>query len=114
MASKATNPVAESDEQLANYDANARRFERYDFRALATATIHPVRPTEKLQVCYVMTRDLSRGGLSILHPVPLAKNQQIDVELSDGRRFTLAVQWTKRLDLRCYCMGCRFVAVNRS
>ena len=83
---------------------------------MATATIHPVpsRASDKPQICYVLTRDLSRGGLSILHPVPLSHRQKIDLELSDGQKFTVAIQWTKRLDLNCYCMGCRFVSIAKT
>ena len=116
MVSNASELLIESGEQFPVVGAEGRRFERYEFRALATATIHPPagRAGERPQVCYVLTRDLSRGGISILHPTRLAQHQQIDLELSDGRKFTLDVQWIKRLDRNSYCIGCRFVAVNKT
>ena len=46
---------------------------------------------QPVQTCYVLTRDLSRGGVSILHPAPLFQSQRIDLTLSDGRSFTLAI-----------------------
>jgi hypothetical protein len=93
---------------------HSRRFERYYFRALATAVIYPAagQKNQTPQLCYVLTRDLSRGGVSILHPVPLCKGQRLDLELTDGRKYTLSVQWIKRLDRHCFCMGCCFVSID--
>ena len=96
---------------VSSYDN--RRFPRYYFRALAVATIHPPvgREDEGAQTCYVLTRDLSRGGVSIVHPMPLFESQRVDLTLSDGRTFTLAIRWIRKLERTCYLMGCRFVDV---
>ena len=61
-------------------DGDGRKFPRFYFRTLATATIHPVPilGTETLE-CYVLTRDLSRGGVSFLHPKKLALGQRVDL-----------------------------------
>src|SRR5437762_12709733 len=111
----ANDLLAESDlEQATGLSAvgaaDGRRFPRYYFRALAVATIHPPvgREDEPVQTCYVLTRDLSRGGVSILHPVPLFQSQRVDLTLSDGRTFTLAIRWIRQLERTCYLIGCRF------
>jgi len=104
-----------SVEQLADLkpvtSADNRRFPRYYYRALAVATIHPPvgQEAEPPQTCYVLTRDLSRGGVSLLHPAPLLESQRIDLALSDGRTFTLAIRWIKELERSSYLIGCRFV-----
>lgn len=91
--------------------ADSRRFPRYYFRALAVATIHPPlgQVDQPVQTCYVLTRDLSRGGVSILHPAPLFQSQRIDLTLSDGRSFTLAIRWIRQLEHTSYLIGCSFV-----
>jgi hypothetical protein len=92
-----------------------REFPRFDFRALATATIYPLAsPVAKLpQECFVVTRNLSRGGIAILHPRPLAPEQHVDLILSDGRELSVRVRWCRRLDERCYLIGCRFMKVSK-
>jgi hypothetical protein len=116
MPACSSESLIESGEQFPVVGAEGRRFARYQFRALATATIYPPagRVEERPQVCYVLTRDLSRGGISILHPTRLAHHQRIDLELSDGRKLTLGVQWIKRLGRHSYCIGCQFVAIDKS
>src|SRR5438309_2057535 len=93
--------------------SDSRRFPRYYFRALAVATIHPPvgREEEGAQTCYVLTRDLSRGGVSILHPTPLFQSQRVDLTLADGRTFTLSIRWIRQLERTCYLIGCRFMDV---
>ena len=58
-----------------------RKFRRHDFRMLAIATIHPPngREHEPVQMCYVLTRNVSRGGICLLHPTPLFQSQRIDM-----------------------------------
>ena len=92
-----------------------RRFERYDFRAVATATILPVPIFEgEPQECFVMTRDLSRGGLSFLHPKRLAIGQQIELSFDDGREFAVNVRWIEQLEKRKFLIGCGFLKTGRS
>jgi len=93
--------------------AENRKFHRHDFRTLAIATIHPPagREHEPAQMCYVLTRNVSRGGICILHPTPLFLSQRIDLELPDGRKFTLAIRWVIRMEHGRYVIGCRFAEI---
>ena len=94
-------------------DGMGRRFPRYYFRTLATAVIHPaVGGTKERQECYILTRDLSRGGVSFLHPIKLVLGQRIDLMFEDGRELTVAVQWMRHMAPRCELIGCKFVAVG--
>jgi hypothetical protein len=90
-----------------------RKFHRHDFRMLATAMIHPPkgRENEPAYMCFVLTRNVSRGGICFLHPTPLFHSQRIDLELSDGRKFTLAIRWVTRLEHGRYVIGCRFAEI---
>ena len=89
----------------------ARRFPRFYYRTRAAATIHPLAGSvgQMLQQCTVLTRDLSRGGLNLLHSEQLFPGQQIDVTLTDGPARRVEVKWCRRLAVRCYSAGCRFV-----
>jgi hypothetical protein len=89
----------------------ARQFPRYYFRALATATIYPAphESGQQPQQCFVLTRDLSRGGISVLHPRPLAIGQRLELVFEDGKELSLRVLWCRALDRRCFLMGCCFV-----
>jgi hypothetical protein len=93
--------------------ADGRQFRRYDFRILAIATIHPPkgREDDRIQVCYVLTRDISRGGICFMHPTPLFQSQRIDLELPDGRKFTLAIRRVSRVEHGRYLIGCRFADI---
>src|SRR5438128_2599370 len=93
-------------------DGDGRKFPRFYFRTLATATIHPVPVigTETLE-CYVLTRDLSRGGICFMHPAPLSPSQRIDFEMSDGRKFTLAIRAIRREEDGRYFIGCRLADI---
>ena len=90
-----------------------RKFRRHDFRTLAIATIYPPKGREQdpVQMCYVLTRNVSRGGICILHPTPLSHSQRIDLELPDGRKFSLAIRWVTRMEHGRYIIGCRFAEI---
>jgi len=93
-------------------DGDGRKFPRFYFRTLATATIHPVPVLgAEVQECYVLTRDLSRGGVSFLHPKKLALGQRVDLAFQDGRELIVHVRWIRQLARRCYLIGCKFVAI---
>ncbi|MBW8885639.1 MAG: PilZ domain-containing protein [Planctomycetia bacterium] len=93
-------------------DEDGRRFPRFYFRTLATATIHPVPVLGiETQECYVLTRDLSRGGVSFLHPKKLALGQRVDLAFQDGRELVVRVRWIRQLARRCFLIGCKFVAL---
>ena len=90
-----------------------RRFQRYFFRTLATAIIQPLPLLGgEAQECFVMTRDLSRGGLSFMHPKRLALGQRVDLAFDDGRHFTVSVRWIQKLEERKFVMGCGFIKIN--
>src|SRR5438874_2518372 len=91
---------------------DARMFERFYFRTLATATIHPV-PVIGVdtQECYVLTRDISRGGVSFLHPRKLVVGQRIELAFQDGKEVAVRVQRVRQLARRCYLIGCRFAVI---
>jgi hypothetical protein len=92
---------------------DCRQFPRFYFRTLATATIHPVPGvgSETLE-CYVLTRDLSRCGVSFLHPKRLSSGQRIDLAFEDGRELIVSVKRMQRLAPRCYLIGCKFVCAG--
>jgi len=98
-----TIPRTRSDE--------SRRFPRFEVRAEIEATIHPRYPGsgQEPELCNVMMRDLSRGGMNILHVDQLFPGQRIDVVLHNGSCRAVEVMWCKRLAHRCYTIGCRFV-----
>jgi hypothetical protein len=92
-------------------DGDGRDFPRFHFRTLATATIHPVPVLgTETHECYVLTRDLSRGGVSFLHPKKLALGQRVDLAFQDGRELNVRVRWIRQLAHRCFLIGCKFVA----
>ena len=98
-------PVADGE------NGDGRKFPRFYFRTLATATIHPVPVLgNETQECYVLTRDLSRGGVSFLHPKKLALGQRVDLVFQDGKELIVRVRWIRQLDRRCFLIGCKFVA----
>jgi hypothetical protein len=89
----------------------ARKFRRYYFRAHATATIYPEagREGDRPQVCFVLTRDLSRSGISILHPVALAEGRRIDLEFPTGQKLAVAIKRVTALEAGCFLFGCRIL-----
>jgi hypothetical protein len=89
---------------------DSRRFPRFYYRAYVPATIYPIKPGEaEPQQCTILTRDLSRGGISFLHIGQLFPGQRLDVVLNDGVKRAVEVQWCRRLRDRCYLGGCRFI-----
>jgi hypothetical protein len=95
--------------------ADGRRFPRRDLRACINAVVYaPPGETaseaaEEGTRCQILTRDVSRGGMNILHKQQLFPGQQIDVVLNDGQQRRLEVTWCRRLGVGCYSAGCRFV-----
>jgi len=96
-----------------NWD-DARRFPRFSYRARVKGTIYPLTgnankdPVE----CLLLTRDVSRGGMNLLHTEQLFPQQRIDVVLKDGSVRPVQVVWCRRLAHRCYSLGCRFVKAD--
>ena len=90
--------------------ADSRQFQRYDFRIRAQATIYPPQgcDDQPVQVCDVLTRDLSRGGLCFLYSKPLFQSQRVDLQLPDGRKLTLAIRRVTSIADGRFLIGCRF------
>jgi hypothetical protein len=93
---------------------DVRRFPRFYFRSCAEATIYPLRPNQPTTQCFVLTRDLSRCGLSLLHNAQLFPTQRIDVVLDGRPPKSLEVVWCHRLDENMYLVGCRFFGSSDS
>jgi len=88
---------------------DARRFPRFAYQTRIEATIHPLDARQAPQCCAMMTRDLSRGGINLIHSDQLFPGQRIDIVLN-GLLRCVEVMWCRRLANRCYSAGCRFVA----
>jgi hypothetical protein len=100
-----------ANETPADEGHEERRFPRFSFRSCLHATVYPP-PGNRGQEprhCQVLTRDLSRGGMSLLHKEQLFPQQTIDVVLQDGLVRRLEVMWCRRLGTGCYSAGCRFI-----
>lgn len=93
----------------------ARRFPRFYYRARVQAVVHPFRgaPLPPVECC-LLTRDLSRGGMNLIHTEQLYPGQRIDLVLLDGVRRTVEVCWCRRLAHRCYSVGCKFARLDAS
>jgi len=83
-----------------------RRFPRFYFRSCADATIYPICEGEP-DKAIVLTRDLSRSGLSFLYNRQLYPGQRVDIELDSLAR-SLVVIWCRRQDETSYLIGCQF------
>ena len=94
--------------------SDLRRFPRHNFRTCIKTVVHPPagEPGAEAFACQMMTRDISRGGMNVLHKQQLFPGQMIDVTLNDGQERRLEVMWCKRLGVGCYAAGCRFVKAS--
>lgn len=88
----------------------AREHPRFPFRGRARAVVFPPEGTlggEPLE-SEVLTTDVSRGGLSLLHRKQLFPGQQILLVL-EGENRLVEVCWCCRVWAGLYSAGCRFV-----
>jgi hypothetical protein len=89
-----------------------REHSRIPFRGRCTAVIFP--PDNKLGVepseSEVLTTDISRGGLSVLHRKELFKGQQLLLMLTQSSRM-VEVCWCCEVWPGLYAAGCRFMDV---
>ena len=87
-----------------------RRFPRFYFRARVQAVIHPLPGGQGGEAvkCCLLARDLSRGGINLLHNLQLFPGQRIDITLNEAAPRSVEVVWCRRLANHCYAMGCRF------
>jgi PilZ domain-containing protein len=93
---------------LPDVNDNARGFPRYYYRTWANAIIHPIGKGEPLR-CSVITRDLSRNGISLLHSTQLFTGQRIELDLNEKAPRAIEVVRCRRIGDACYVIGCRFV-----
>jgi hypothetical protein len=88
-----------------------RRFPRFYYRSCAEAIIHPLRSNKNATrcQCFLLTRDLSRGGLSIIHTEQLFPGQKLEVILNAESPRVVEVVWCRRWSHNRYAIGCRFL-----
>ena len=87
-----------------------RRYPRFYYRARVQAAIYPPgRKDQPPALCSVLTRDLSRGGMNLIHNDQVFPGQRIDLVLTDGSPRSVEVMWCRRMAHRCYSIGCRFI-----
>jgi hypothetical protein len=91
-----------------------RRFPRFYYRTCAEITVYPVDPfvQEPEAKAVVLTSDLSRGGVSVLHNAPLVQGQRVEIALNGQPPRPMEVMWSHLLADGRYGIGCRFVAAN--
>jgi len=119
VPTQSTRPIEliESDvdliEAAAKAPANgeARAYPRYSFRGRAKAVVFPASGSEEKEPreYEVITTDISRGGLSLLHRVQLFPGQQLLLVLRGTNRL-IEVCWCCRVWPGLYSAGCRFLS----
>ena|SRR5688572_3969481 len=87
-----------------------REHSRIPFRGRAAAVVFPPPSSPKSEAVEseVVTTDISRGGLSLLHRRELEPGQQVLLSLSRGT-CTVEVCWCCRVWSGLYIAGCKFV-----
>jgi hypothetical protein len=89
---------------------DVRRHPRFYFRTCAEVTIRPLGKQKAPPAqCFVLTRDLSRSGLSLLHCEQLFPGQRIDVTLNGQPPRAVEVVWCYRQAKKTFVVGCRFL-----
>lgn len=101
-------PLEESG--FAHVGDEARRYPRYAFRGRAPVIVYPPpsRPGLAPQTSEVLTTDLSRSGVSLLHRKALVPGQRLRLLLREAERL-VEVCWCCRVWPGLYAAGCRFV-----
>ena len=103
-------PKATNSLNSTNKDASNREFPRVPFHGRAKAVIFPPLSSTQSEPLEseVLTTDISRGGLSLLHQSELFPGQQVLLQLSQENR-TVEVCWCCQIWPDLYIAGCRFV-----
>lgn len=88
-----------------------RRFPRFYFRSCAELIIHPLRGERDPEAppSFVLTRDLSRGGMSLIHTEQLFPTQRVEIILNGKAPRPMEVLWCRRWTHGRYVLGCRFI-----
>jgi hypothetical protein len=85
-----------------------RAHPRLPFRARANAVILPTSSGVESAEWEVMTTDISRGGVSLLHRQELREGQQVLLVLNRAHRF-IEVCWCCKVWPGLFAVGCRFL-----
>jgi hypothetical protein len=90
---------------------DARAYPRYSFRGRARAVVFPPHGSHETEPheYEVITTDVSRGGLSLLHRAQLYPGQQVLLVLRGANRL-IEVTWCCRVWPGLYSAGCKFVS----
>lgn len=102
-------------EHLASLFNEKREFQRIPFRGRAKAVVFPAGDdvgTATIEDSEVVTSDLSRGGVSILHRTKLVPGQQLMLMLNESMQLA-EVRWCCRVWDGLYAAGCSFVTESR-
>jgi hypothetical protein len=87
----------------------AREFPRFPFRGRAKAVIFPASgESAEPEEFEVVTTDLCRGGVSLLHRKQLYPGQQVLLVLQCSSRL-MEVRWCCRIWQGLYSAGCKFI-----
>jgi len=102
-------PKVSSKPKAAATPDDYREYHRYAFRGRANAVIFPKDKTSGVaEEWEVVTTDLSRGGVSIMHRKQLATGQQVMLVLDNAKRY-VEVCWCCQVWQGLFAAGCRFL-----
>jgi PilZ domain len=112
-----TAPLIESDADLVESarsgpgQTDNRSQPRYSFRGRAQAVVFspPGGPDADPKEYEVITTDVSRAGLSLLHRAQLYPGQNILLLLTGGSKRLIEVCWCCRVWPGLYSAGCKFI-----
>jgi len=110
----ASTKFSEQDE-LNKLFEEKREFPRVPFRGRAKAVVFPSGDnvgTDTIEDSEVITSDLSRGGVSILHRTQLVPGQQLMLMLNESMQLA-EVRWCCRVWDGLFAAGCRFMTETR-
>jgi hypothetical protein len=103
-----TQDLLESNPTTDGTGPQHREHFRYAFRGRALAVIFPDTPDGLAEEWEVVTTDVSRGGVSIMHRKTLSIGQQVMLVLEGAHRF-VEVCWCCEVWSGLFAAGCRFV-----
>lgn len=94
--------------------SDSRRFPRLEAKGVVELRPLPTFPAlERGAICHqVWMRDMSRGGLRIIHGEQLFPGERCTLKLPNGASLTLEIIWCHRLTSGLYVTGCSFGQVG--
>ncbi len=107
LAQETAAPTARAADSKST-SSDDREHMRYPFRGRAKAVIFPHAKEGLAEEWEVVTTDISRGGISILHRKQLAPGQQVMLVLNDAQRF-VEVCWCCQVWQGLFAAGCQFL-----